>query len=153
MPITREVREPKRMKMNPDLGQLSAAERLFLWRHRQPCAKGSAIGRSGGSMTQAEAARLLNVSQVTYSKLENDLRTLMSVNDIEPFLCAINHLNPTVGELCFIARRRSGNLLSTIEQEVQCSRPHYLAAERSGDRLAVSYWQGRGFRFPTINPS
>lgn len=147
MPITREVRSPRTTDL--DLNRLSPAERLFLWRHRQPSTtRPSPTGRGGSAMTQREAAKLLGVSLAAYNKLENELRTLLSVADVEPLLVAINHLVPTDGELCLLARRRSGRVLSQIEVESRICRPRFLDLERRGDDAIIGFWRARGFVFP-----
>lgn len=159
MPITREVRDPERLA-DParfDLGQLTAAERLFLWRHRQPSPSGRLLGRDGRWMSQREAAAFLDVDYKLYGQLENggQLRLAGTIDEIPTLrrelldvVEGLTDLEPTIGELCFLARRRSGNLLMTIEREMKISRPQYHEMERAGHPWVVQYWEERGYRFP-----
>ena len=154
MPITREIRDPRRLA-DRDLAQLSGAERLFLWRHRQPPPTGRSVdrfgrsGRAGGAMSQVEAAKLLGMSKGAYNKLENDLRTPLSVEDVRHLVGAISFAQPTPAELCLIARRRSGLRLSQIEREAQVSRQWFLELEKLGNPRVIDFWTARGFSFPT----
>ncbi len=159
MSITREIRDPDRLS-NPDrfdLGQLSAAERLFLWRHRQKATCGRLLGRNGSSMNQVEAAKRLGISSKLYNALENGSQlhlsgTLDEVPELRRALldvaAELPDLVPTAGELCFLARRRSGALLTTLEREFGVSRPHYHDLERAGAPAMILFWEDRGFRFP-----
>ena len=147
MPITREIRSKQR-KLNLDLGQLSAPERLFLWRHRHPSETNSCLGRSGGAMTQAEAARMLKMSEHAYSTLENGQRTLFSAEDVEKALLPISGLQPTAAELCLLARRRSGRMMKDIERELRVSRPRFYELERAASPMIISFWTAAGFIFP-----
>lgn len=154
MPITREVRDPDRLAMtSSDLGCLTAAEKLFLWRHRQRSKNGQLLGQNGDRMSQEEAAELLGISWSAYNKLENGFRAYISADELEVFLHALEPIRPTVGELCLIARRRSGRFLSDVEREVGVSRPRYHKMERAGDAAIVSFWADRGFAFPLFTSS
>ena len=170
MSITREIRDPDRLAdpARYDLGQLTAAERLFLWRHRQKATNGRLLGRNGSSMNQAEAAAHLGIGPKLYNKLENggkvELRTtfdcskptspgqiivrLYAGEDATHLIEALGPIEPATGELCFLARRRSGQMLMTLERELGVSRPRYHELERTGDPAMVRFWEARGFRFP-----
>jgi hypothetical protein len=171
MSITREIRDPDRLDDAGrfDLGRLTSAERLFLWRHRQKVTNGRLLGRNGSSMSQAEAAAHLGIRPKLYNKLENggkiELSTTLDCsklasseelvvqlsaakNDVSSLLTALGPLEPSTGELCFLARRRSGQLLMTLERELGVSRPRYHEFERAGDPVMVRFWEERGFRFP-----
>jgi transcriptional regulator with XRE-family HTH domain len=150
MPITREVRTEPRLA-DPgryDLTALTAAERLFVWRHRQKTRSGRLLGRAGSAMSQAEAAAELGVSRGLYGKLENGLRSSLSAEEVESLATALEPLNPTLGELCFLARRRSGELLTALEKEVGVSRPQFHELERAGAAVILRLWMFRGYRFP-----
>ena len=159
MSITREIRDPDRLAdpARYDLGRLTAAERLFLWRHRQRATNGRLKGRNGSSMNQAEAAALLGISPKLYNNLENRLSLRLFSEEACPecgwskwsfLLKRVEGVRPTRGELCFLARRRSGLLLMTLERELGVSRPRYHDLERAGDPAMVAFWEERGFRFP-----
>ncbi len=150
MSITREIRDPDRLA-DPclrDLGRLAAAERLFLWRHRQRATNGRLLGRNGSSMNQVEAAERLGIGPKLYNKLENGLHSRLSAEEASSLLEALGPLVPTAGELCFLARRRSGQLLMTLERELGASRPYYHALERAGAPSMIRFWEDHGFRFP-----
>ena len=150
MSITREVRDPDRLA-DPcrfDLGRLTAADRLFLWRHRQKTTCGRLLGRNGSSMNQIEAAARIGIGPKLYNKLENGLHTRLSAEEASSLLEALGPLVPTTGELCFLARRRSGTLLMSLERALGVSRPRYHELERAGDPAMIQFWQERGFRFP-----
>lgn len=150
MSITREIRAPDRLN-DPtrfDLGYLTAAERLFIWRHRQMATNGRLLGRNGSMMNQAEAAARLGLGRRLYSRLENGQRTLLSAEDVKTLAEGLEPMKPSRAELCFLARRRSGQLLGDIEREVGVSRPWFHRMEREGDPTIIQYWEKRGFRFP-----
>lgn len=127
---------------------MSAAEKLFVWRHRTKSISGRLLGCNGPRMSQAEAAAALGVSRVIYGKLESGLRTALSADDVERLAAALEPLLPTLGELCHLARRRSGKLLITIEHALGVSRPRFHELERAGDTSIVQFWENCGFRFP-----
>lgn len=145
MPITREIRSPGR-PTNYDLTQLSADEHLFLWRHRQ-----RSKNRPETTMSQPEAAEALGLTPSMYNSLEAGGRVVLGLENIAALMPMTVRLAPTTGELCFLARRRSGRTLNVIEQEIGLTRPSYHAQERAGADRIVSYWVGKGFRFPDAN--
>lgn len=160
MTITREIRTEKRLN-DPNrfnLGLLSPGEKLFIWRHRQLAASGRTIGRNGAAMNQSEAAASLGLTTALYAKLEIGQKIKLS-GDVEDLLDVAGELGqklrpavelkPTRGELCFLARRRSGTLLMTLERALGVSRPRYLELERAGNDAIVEYWSNRGYRFPS----
>ena len=54
---------------------------------------------------------------------------------------------PTAGELCALARKRSGTTLRDIRAALGISKPTYLASEAAGELRVLSYWRARGFQF------
>lgn len=152
--ITREVRAPERLT-DPtrfDLGRLTAAERLFVWRHRQKSTNGCLLGRNGSAMNQSEAAQRLGIDIGAYSKLENgQQRTRLSADEVVGLLEALGPFELSIGELCFLARRRSGQMLMTLEREIGVSRPRFHELERVGDPVIIGFWEARGFRFPSVD--
>lgn len=138
-----------------DLGTLTDAETLWLWRHRQLAMNGRLMGRSGpvmpigrygAAMSQREAANALGISEKEYVTLEHG-----QANNVSAVVVALAQplepLTPTIAELCQIARRRSGELLIDVYESVNLSRPTYLRAERLGDPRIVAFWEDRGFSF------
>jgi len=148
MTITRERRTVKRLT-DPDrydLGRLSYAERLWLWRHRHPGAH--ATGKRKHALTQREAAARFGLRIAAYLQLENGERTRLNADEIARLQPALVELAPTTGELCFLARRRSGRTLNELEVALLVSRPTLLGLERAGDPRVVWFWREVGFRFP-----
>lgn len=154
MPITREVRSSERLgdAMSFDLRRLSASERVFLWRHRKKTTSGRLLGCNGSAMSQKEAAIYLGLDRRLFNRIENGFRARLSIDEaaklLEELEPALNSLEPTLGELCFLARRRSGQLLTAIEKELGVSRPTFHALERAGAPRIVAFWTARGFIFP-----
>lgn len=146
MPIVKplSVLDPDRF----DLAQLSPAERLWTWRHRQKTETGRLFGRSGSAMNQAEAAAKLGIGLPAYRSLELGGSTALSAEDVVALIEALGPLNPTTGELCFLARRRSGETLTEVLESVGVSRMTFLKLERAGDPSLVRFWESRGYRFP-----
>lgn len=131
-----------------DLGQLSPDEHLFLWRRRQKATNGRLMGRVGSSMSRAEAAAELRIDPATYARLESGARPSLQDEEICTALEALGVLSPTLAELCFIARRRSGRPLREIEAELGVSRVSFHKWERAGNPRLVDHWEAQGFRFP-----
>lgn len=131
-----------------DLRSLTAPERLVLWRYRQRATNGRLFGRSGSSMSQNEAAAALNIPPKVYGRLEQGLATALTANDITAMLAALGPLDPMMGELCFIARRRSGLTLPLLAEQLSISRPWVLSLEREADDRIIKYWEGAGYVFP-----
>jgi DNA-binding XRE family transcriptional regulator len=138
-----------------DLGTLTDAEILWLWRHRQLATNGRLMGRSGpvmpmgrygAAMSQSEAAGALGISEEEYVKLEHG-RTGNVSAAVVALAQPLEPITPTIAELCQIARRRSGELLVDVYESANLSRPTYLRAERLGDPRIVSFWEDRGFSF------
>jgi hypothetical protein len=158
MPITREVRDEARLA-DPnryDLTTITASEKLFLWRHRQRTTSGRTLGRVGGAMRQAEAAAHLGISPGVYNSLENGIGVVLSAGEIERLMAPLGPLYPTVGELCFLARRRSGLTLKQLEDKIVVkdrigiSRPWFHDLERAGAPEMVDFWRDRGYKFPEV---
>jgi transcriptional regulator with XRE-family HTH domain len=130
-----------------DLGTLEPAEEFWLWRLRQRAGNGRLLGRVGASLSRAQAAERLGISVRAYAKLERGRAARLTAVDARA-LAALGPLRPTPGELCLIARRRAGAPLARVAGDLEISRPHYHAQERAAAPAVVSYWEGRGFRFP-----
>lgn len=143
--------KPFRIKGPPnyDLSELTASERLVLWRYRQRATNGRLLGRSGSSMSQSEAAACLGISPGSYARLEEGGATALSANEMSGLLAALGPLRPSLGELCLIARRRAGVTLTDMENALGVSRPWFHKLERAGDGTVVAYWCGQGYEFPS----
>lgn len=134
-----------------DLSVITAPEELFLWRLRRRATNGRLLGRTGPAQSQAEAAAAIGLSLRAYSRLETGEAVVMDadqVRELIDYLGANGRLRPTRGELCMLARRRSGFQLSEIEVVLEVSRPIFHRRERAGDETVVAFWRSRGFRFP-----
>ena len=150
MPLGKPIINPlaELMPEDPhDLTELTPAENLWLWRHRQRATNGRLLGKAGSAMNQDEAARALGISTASYRALELGGSTSLSAVDVRALFAALGPLRPTVGELCITARRRSGMPLSAAVEMAGVSRPHYLKLEREGDPSVVELWESRGYRF------
>lgn len=145
--------------IDTDVTKLTAAERLVLWRYRQHATNGRLLGRSGAALTQSEAAARLGISGGTYARLEEGASSSMSADEISGLLAALGPLLPSRGELCFIARRRSGAKLQEVLDSFNrapsesaegeaISRPWFHQLERAGDQRVITHWESQGFKFP-----
>lgn len=137
--------------LDPDrfnLGRITAAECLWLWRHRQRATNGRLLGRSGSAMNQTEAAAALGISTSSYCALEIGASTSLSADDVRALTAALGPLRPNAGELCLLARRRSGVSLRDVVADVGVSRPWYLKLEREGDPSVIAFWEARSYDFP-----
>lgn len=125
-----------------DLGRLTPNERLVIWRHRQTCSTGVYK-----FITQTEAARRIGVGRYIYNRMEGGRRTMMSTGDAYRIAAILGEIRPTLGELCFLARRRSSRTLREVLADLDTTRPTFYVMERSGDARVVCYWEDVGFRF------
>lgn len=133
-----------------DLSQINPDEHLFLWRRRQKATNGRLLGRTGASMSRAEAAEALGMDPNTYTRLESGARLSLQDEQICTALEVLGELHPTLSELCFLARRRSGRPLREIEGELGVSRVSFHKWERAGNPRLVDYWEKQGFIFPGL---
>jgi DNA-binding XRE family transcriptional regulator len=140
--------------VNRDLTNLNTGERLLLWRRRYPTARATTLGRSGARMSRAEAAVELGLSVKRYAKIEDDsgwldagltgeeaARVRKKIADI---------VSPTIAEMCYLARRRSGLPLAKVEAALGTTRPTLHKMEREGNPRLVAFWEGRGFLFKNV---
>lgn len=151
MPLGKPIVNPKMMPTDRyDLSELTPAESLWLWRHRQRATNGRLLGKSGSAMNQDEAARALGIGTGAYRALELGGSTSLSAVDVRALFAALGPLRPTLGELCITARRRSGLSLQAVVETAGVSRPHYLGLEREGHESVVELWEARGYRFTAL---
>jgi len=145
VPIVKPIRP--RGEVNFDLRLLTAAERLWLWRHRQLAVNGRLLGRSGPAMSQAEAAEALGLSPTAYRNLELSGSVALSAEDADRLGEALGPLKPppSVAELVQLARRRSGLGLTEAVEAAGVSRMHFRTLEKAGDESLVDFWERRGF--------
>jgi DNA-binding XRE family transcriptional regulator len=99
-------------------------------------------------MSQEEAASRLGLSVSAYAALELGYATALRADEVMSLIGPLGPLNPTVGELCVLARRRSGENVHQVTEAIGYSRVSYFRFERDGDPRVVSFWEDRGFRFP-----
>lgn len=125
-----------------DLSRLTPGEILYLWRKRKPSRSGRVFGRNGSSFSMAEAATELGVSPGEYSRGELDEAPLAGIT--------LPTIEPTLPELCLIARRRSGLTLTDVERLLHVSRPILHRMEREGNSRVVQLWTARGFAFSCL---
>jgi hypothetical protein len=149
MAITR----PKKKSDDPaqhDLSVVHNDEKLVLWRHHQVSNRPARRPYVNMPMfiTQAEAADRLGIARRTYLRMEKRERLIMSVEEIGKTSALLETITPTPGDLCFLARRRSGTLVKELCFELGISRPCFYARERDADPSLVALWEERGFRFP-----
>lgn len=131
-----------------DLRVVSAAERLILWRYRQRTLSGREKGRVGSAMSQPEAAVRLGVGRSAYRRLESGGRVKLGATEMVALGTVATSIEPTTGELCYLARRRSKRLLMGIERELGVSRPTLYEMERAGHPAVVKMWEHAGYVFP-----
>lgn len=133
-----------------DLTRVTDAERLLLWRFRQWSERrkrtGDTRGRNGSALCQTEAAQVLGIPLKAYSNLEQGERATLSAAQTGAVAAAVATVRPTLAELCFLARRRSGLSIRQVEEEAGVSRVTFHARERASETQA--FWEERGFKFP-----
>jgi transcriptional regulator with XRE-family HTH domain len=137
---------------NYNLRDLDVSENLWLWRHRQRSDVGPARGRPrNGAMNQTEAAKCIGLSTQQYSKLENGEAAMLDANKLAQ-LChkhsSFAVTNPSVGELCFLARRRSGLSIREVSRQLKMSNVSYNKHEAAGDPRVRDFWMQQGYQFP-----
>ncbi len=115
-------------KLNRDLTDRTAAEALWLTRRR--------LVTRTGACTQADAARLHGVSERHYRKAEAGLVTLKGKT-----------LDPTIGDLCALARRRYGRGLDRTAEIAGCSKVTLIKHEWQGSPWLVKFWERKEFTF------
>jgi hypothetical protein len=98
-------------------------------------------------LSQAEAAARLGVGVRFYHDAEADRLTSCNVKALLAATYEVSLPEPTRGELCALARRRSGLRLPTIAADLGITHLTYLRWERTGQPGVVTYWTNRGFTF------
>jgi hypothetical protein len=158
--------------MNLDLTRRTAGEELWLWRRSdlvetRPLGR-RVFGKIGATLSQREAAEVLGIAERTIDDLERERPVMLDeAAALELALCRVE---PTAGELCRLARRRSGMTLDAVASSVHYSRTFtqrvrgggcwqraidlrgvsrvtLLRLEREGDPQLVAHWRARGYRF------
>jgi hypothetical protein len=133
-----------------DLTKLSLCERVWMWRRRRPSPSGR-TGGSGAFMSKAEAAGYLAVDYDEYSEAEESDGAALPViemirslggEDLPPRTAML-----TPGEMCALARRRSGTGVNELCRELCITRPTYYLKERIGASEVMRMWERRGFTF------
>ena len=122
--------------MNKDLSDLSAGERLRIWRWRR-------------GWSQRRAADFFGVHRHTLLAAEND-RSVLSAPGAKRAYAA----ESTLATALRTARRRSGIDGRTVAKLAGVSHVTFLAAEAAGHGWLVEFWEARGFRhFPALQRS
>ena len=142
--------------INHNLADRDFAENLWLWRRRQPSPHGMVRGRREGTMSQVEAAEMLDLSHQQYINLERGDSTLLKADD----LARLYHyhsqcwegITPNEVELCFLARRRSGLTIKQVAALLGMSVNTFAKFEELGAYRIREFWQKRGFYFPAPPP-
>jgi transcriptional regulator with XRE-family HTH domain len=112
---------------NKDLTDQTFGEQLWLWRRRE-------------GFKQTTAAARLGMGRTTYWKHETD--------QVEFELPRWWRDPPqTVGELCALARRRTGWSLRKTAAKVGVSHVILLRREACGHLDLRAFWEARGFQF------
>lgn len=120
-----------RNKITKDLSRRTPGEELWL-------------ARKAAGKTSCEAAALAGVGRNAYREAELDRNPGPA-----PFKTGLRRVSrPSLPALLALARRRSGFGLEGLVAHVRASRVTVLAWERAGEARLVSFWEGRGFRFP-----
>jgi len=129
-----------------NLSDITDGELLWLWRHRQRYrlrgySRMSREFRRGSAFSIDAMAFELRIGRKRYLDMENDR---VPVNG----LVQLRSKDVELGELCHLARRRSGLTVIEICDDLAVSAPKFYELEAAGDPVIVGYWHDLGFRFP-----
>lgn len=133
-----------------DLTFVTESEKLRLWRYRQSRTDvgiSRPVGRGGYALSQPDAAEILDVTIADLRDAEAGWEP-KGEGALEKIRLAIAEIDPSLPELCMLARWRSGESLDDVSTAVGASRPHLLLLERTADPRVVRFWESREFRFP-----
>lgn len=136
--------------MNYDLTQLTAGERLLLWRLRQPAPniEGERQGRNGRWLSIDAAAEQLTVRPGKWRNAEQGFDDEAAEEFLgELYERELKPSNHTTADLCRIARQRSEMGLEELCATLGVSKPWFYVMERSGDERVVEFWIDMGFVF------
>src|SRR5271166_172699 len=146
-----------------DLLVRTDAERAWMWRMAQPVDPEGRARRVANHMTQQEAATLLGISRAGYKQLEDgrkvrlevDFDTVATTNsqfDLAALRSILQKITeaaePTLGQLCALARRRSGRRIGDLAAELGTTRVTYLTWENESDPRLVEWWRDQGYTLP-----
>jgi hypothetical protein len=102
-------------------------------------------------MSQAEAAKLIGLSTPQLISLESGEAIRMHAEDIADLSNWAGWLeiedHPTVAELCFLARRRSGMSIRDVARHLNTSTTTFAKAEAEGDTRVRDFWVSQGYQF------
>lgn len=127
-----------------DMSAVTYSENLRLWRLRQRSEE-PADGRGRGYiLSQREAAEKLGVPPQVYRRAETGASFVHELDHVMSKLKDVT-VDLTRGELCWLARRRSGKHLDAVAKEMSITKPTYLKLEASADKRVLSYWKGQGY--------
>jgi hypothetical protein len=119
--------------ISKDLRKLTQGEKLWLWR------RSHAWGGGSRGLTQFQAAVCWKMPVKRYWECETDRVTWVGGK----FSCS-----PKVGDLCALARRRSGLTLRKVARLLHISHVTVLAWEKYNEIKLVQGWKRMGWRFP-----
>ena len=140
------------MTTNNDLGTRTLGEELWLWQRRQRSPAGNALGALGSGANIAQAAEMLGVGA---QRLGAALTGHAPVREAEALLTRARErdgsIEPTLGELCRLARRREGATLLATASALRLTTVAYLRAEAGGDPRVIAWWHVAGYRFPAAS--
>lgn len=111
--------------VNRSLGRRTAGEDHWLFRRQT-------------KLTQARVAKIFKISERKYNLWETDRE--------EPSFYRFP--NPSLGELCALARRRQGWKLRRAAKEFGVTHVTLLRWEDDSDPYLVAGWRSLGYRFP-----
>lgn len=148
---------PREETLNLNLNRLTKAEKLWIWRRRNPSSvgrgtgsqrRGGRYGRGGAKMSANEAAAVLGVSPDQYCRAEGgenvdyvlDLAVSMTGAETE----VVSYI--TLPEACALARRRSGASLNQLCASLGgISKPTFLKREAMAHPEVIAMWKARGY--------
>lgn len=110
---------------NGALNVRTPGEELWIWRR--------AMG-----FDQAQAGQYFYISEDAYWRAESDIGKKLDPEPVEP----------TLGDLCALARRRHGLTMHATARLLGMSHVTLAKRERAGCRELVKAWKGLGYRFP-----
>lgn len=117
-------------KVDLDLRNLSAGERLWAW-------------RQGRGITYRAAAKRLGLGAGHYYDMERGDRALEGKT-----IGIAREVILTLPALLRLARKRARMALRVAATKVGCSHVVFLRLERAADERIVNFWVARGAQFP-----
>jgi DNA-binding XRE family transcriptional regulator len=102
-------------------------------------------------MSQVQAAETIGLSSTQFIKLESGDSTLLSAEHLADLVYWEGwkqlDTEPTISELCFLARRRSGMSIKEIADQIGVSTVTFTKIEENGDDRVRDFWIRKGYKF------